>query len=132
MTVEEAHHYHSGYGLFCCECAEPFKTDEKYPDFLKRLAYNINLWRATAHVQGTCAVCGFLMANAFLNVAYWAEVDKLGGNAAGCPADPQRWHAISRPQVEAYVVPRIAWQKGTGKTVLHTLWDSNLVFEFGR
>ena len=136
VQVEEIHHAHSGYGLFCCEGARqlsysPEDADAStFLDFMSKvLRHNLSNWLQHEHVQGTCTVCSFLVMNAVLNVLYWAQQ---------CDEDTPRqvmcWHVHTRPQGENFVVPVITWKSkaGGGQGNSHTVFDAQLLLNFGR
>ena len=129
VTVEEVHHFHSGYGPFCCEGATPLQPSMPFKEFLGIvLRTNLQNWQRKQHVQGTCAVCAFAVSNAFMNAIYWAQQED-----EGTPREVSLWHVITRPQGEAFVVPAIAWKsRSKGKSNSHTIFDSMLLLNFER
>ena len=128
VQVEEVHHFHSGYGPFCCEEAMPLQPASRFDEFLSLLRKNATNWLQKPHVQGTCAVCAFAVANAFMNAIYWCLQED-----AIAPRDVARLHVTTRPQGEAFVLPAIAWKsRSKGHSNSHTLWDSLLLLNFER
>ena len=128
VPVEEVHHFHSGYGPFCCEEAMPLQPASRFDEFLSLLRKNATNWLKKPHVQGTCAVCAFAVANAFMNAIYWCLQED-----AIAPRDVARLHMTTRPQGEAFVLPAIAWKsRSKGQSNSHSLWDSLLLLNFER
>ena len=91
LPVEEAHHYHSNFGPFCAEVCLPCTGNETFGEFLNDvLRPNLMSWLKDFDAQGTCQVCAFMLANAFLNVIYWHNQRDVAPAAVG------RWHRIAR------------------------------------